>query len=284
MDKYLAWVTIPDDMEVPEPYKKFRYPGGLYASCREDSVIGEWLDNNDKYDWHGDGLRAIGWEYFNPFNIHGLPDYDYENDWACSYTTKLMPVREFMSDDEKKRINSALDTIIPRGEPIEIDLKSMTLEKKDEAICELNYSNGLLELKHNDEKGYGEMTTPQQFNAPIKIELRAKMDKARLHFRCGEIYFNLWDNEIKIVDKISDDFKTSKKSGGMVADQFVDLELFLGGENVALRVDGDLRHYSSDYGYIKALKEKSEYCFGALHFAAFEGMTITVQSLRVTEI
>ena len=296
MDNYVAWVTIPDDMEVPPPYKKFRYPGGLYAACREDSVAGEWVENSDRYDWHGDFLRAIGWEYFNPFNIHGLDDYENDNNWACSYTTELVPVSKKLTDDDKKRINSELDKIIPRGEPTEIDLASMTLWK-DGAICEVNYPNGLLELKYNGGDNSGTVVSPQQFKAPIKIELRAKADN-EIFFGCGEIEVGLGCHELffglngkgKSTLIIHDTAKggwngNAYKKCGVTTDKFMDIELILGSEFVAIRVDGDLRHYSSGYGYIEALKENPEYSMvGTVSVSSVGGSTVTVQSLRVTEI
>jgi len=304
-DQDYVWITIPDDMELSETYKKFRYPGGLYAASTDPNLdLWQWPEDNDYYEWESDYKRAYGWEYFNPFNIHGLPDYNYENDWDCSYTTELLPIREFtkLSDDEKKRINTALDQIMPRSEPIEIDLASMTLEKKDGGICQLNYPVRLLELKYdNGWEELGKMLTPRQFNAPIKIELRAKTDKGttndeNMWFGCAEIDFGLCDQEgnakhqkrnvLQIYDRTNGGktWNVYKNRGVIPANEFMDIEIFLGRECVALRVDGDLRHYSSDCGYIKALKENREYNLGAVWVGTILGSTVTVQSLRVTEI
>jgi DNA-binding transcriptional MerR regulator len=283
-----VWITIPDDMEVPPPYRKFRYPGGLYAASTDPTLdMWAWYESecNDSYHWDID-KRGDGWEYFNPFNIHGLSDYDYENDWACSYTTKLMPVREFMSDDEKKRINSALDKIIPCGEPIEIDLASMILEKIGDAICEVNYPNGFLELKSDSAC----MLTPQRFNTPIKIELRAKTDKENLYFGCTEriqVSLNaMGSNALDITDETNGSwyYNFYKKCGVIPADEFMDIEFFLGMEGMAIRVDGDLRHYSSTYKYIEALKANPEHSLGAVWVGTGGGSTVMVQSLRVTKI
>jgi DNA-binding transcriptional MerR regulator len=55
---YEAWATIPADMDVPAPFAKKTFAGGLYA-CHtrafqdlnndEVSTINEWLDENDEY-------------------------------------------------------------------------------------------------------------------------------------------------------------------------------------------------------------------------------------------
>jgi hypothetical protein len=298
-DQNIALITIPDDMEVPPPYTKYQYPGGLYAATTDpDLDLMQWVQDSENYEWEvcsKGNLRLYGWEYFNPFNIYGLSDFDYENDWQCSYTTELLPIREFKkwSDDDKKRINSELDAIIARGEPLEIDLTSMILEKKDKsgAICELNYSNGLMELKYNDGIGaFGSMLTPRQFNAPIKIELRVKTDKGEdFIFGCGELFVclnYLGKDWLNISDGTDGrwEWEVYKKCGAMPADEFVDIELFLGKENLAIRANGDIRHYSGDYGYIEALKKHPEYSLGAVYVGTAGGSTVTVQSLRVTEI
>ncbi|MCL2774877.1 MAG: MerR family transcriptional regulator [Oscillospiraceae bacterium] len=305
-DQDAAYITIPDDMEVPPPFAKRQYPGGLYAASTDSNLdLVQWAEDSDNYEWHDNtGKRAYGWEYFNPFNVHGLSDYDYEKDWACSYTTELCPVREVkkLSYDEKKRIHSELDNIISRSEPVEIDLVSMILQKKDGGICELNYPNGLLELKYdNGWTELGKMLTTQQFNAPIKIELCAKTDKGttddeNLWFGCAEIDFDLCDQEknakhkkrnaLQIYDRTNggETWNIYKNCGVIPANEFMDIEIFLGRESVALRVNGDLRHYSSDYGYIRALKENREYSLGAVWVGTILGSTVTVQSLRVTEI
>lgn len=58
---YEAWVTIPDDMEVPEPLTKKQFCGGLYAAHmisfgnfnEWDSFL-EWIMRNESYEFAGD--------------------------------------------------------------------------------------------------------------------------------------------------------------------------------------------------------------------------------------
>jgi hypothetical protein len=59
--KYQAWVSIPDDADVPEPLVKRIFTGGLYAAHMIKmsefdhwALLKEWVANNDRYehDWH----------------------------------------------------------------------------------------------------------------------------------------------------------------------------------------------------------------------------------------
>ena len=58
---YERWVTIPDDMDVPAPFTKKHFPGGLYAAAKlpvhpfEEGwgLLEHWVTNNDKYEPNG---------------------------------------------------------------------------------------------------------------------------------------------------------------------------------------------------------------------------------------
>jgi len=59
--KYQMWVSIPDDMEVPEPLVKRHFVGGLFAAHMIKMgdfdhwiLLRDWVMNNEKYehDWH----------------------------------------------------------------------------------------------------------------------------------------------------------------------------------------------------------------------------------------
>ena len=54
---YEVWVTIPDDMEVPEPLTKKKFPGGLYAvmtirfpEFQRWADLARWAENNGIYE------------------------------------------------------------------------------------------------------------------------------------------------------------------------------------------------------------------------------------------
>jgi len=55
-----GWVSVPDDMEIPKPFVKRQFKGGLYAAhvlrswdFEDWSLLKEWVDSSDKYenDW-----------------------------------------------------------------------------------------------------------------------------------------------------------------------------------------------------------------------------------------
>ncbi|MDE7261783.1 MAG: effector binding domain-containing protein [Oscillospiraceae bacterium] len=54
---YEVWVTIPEDMKVPEPLAKKRFPGGLYAAYTinfpdffEWQFLTQWVERNEQYE------------------------------------------------------------------------------------------------------------------------------------------------------------------------------------------------------------------------------------------
>lgn len=54
---YEVWVTVPDDMEVPEPLVKKKFSGGLYAvmtirfpEFQRWADLARWAENNDEYE------------------------------------------------------------------------------------------------------------------------------------------------------------------------------------------------------------------------------------------
>jgi DNA-binding transcriptional MerR regulator len=58
---YEFWVTIPEDMEVPPPLEKKRFPGGMYAAhmipfgnFNEWDWLFEWAMKNGKYEFAGE--------------------------------------------------------------------------------------------------------------------------------------------------------------------------------------------------------------------------------------
>jgi len=54
---YEDWVTIPENLEVPEPFVKKYFPGGMYAvhsivfgNFHEWELLSEWVENSKKYE------------------------------------------------------------------------------------------------------------------------------------------------------------------------------------------------------------------------------------------
>ncbi|MHB1365010.1 MAG: MerR family transcriptional regulator [Eubacteriales bacterium] len=67
---YEMWVTIPDELEVPEPLVKKHFEGGLYAAhtipfgaFEEWEWLHKWVQNSEKYEYNGnwDSKNMFGW-------------------------------------------------------------------------------------------------------------------------------------------------------------------------------------------------------------------------------
>ena len=82
---YEIWVTIPEDMAVPEPFTKKFLKGGLYAAhmikmgnFHEWEWLDEWVNNNDTYEpnWGDpicmDGCLEEHLNYINNVNNEGF--------------------------------------------------------------------------------------------------------------------------------------------------------------------------------------------------------------------
>lgn len=99
---YEAWVTIPDDMEVPAPLEKKQFPGGLYAAhmitfgnFNEWDAFLEWIMKNENYEFAGDlqdqeHMCGLIEEYLNFYSHIEQPVQDLEH----LQLDLLMPIRE----------------------------------------------------------------------------------------------------------------------------------------------------------------------------------------------
>lgn len=76
---YEMWVTVPDDLEIPEPLRKKHFEGGLYAAYmipfgafEEWGRLAEWVQNSNLYEYNGnwDTNNMFGWfeEHLNYVN------------------------------------------------------------------------------------------------------------------------------------------------------------------------------------------------------------------------
>lgn len=90
---YEMWVSIPDDMEVPEPLTKKKFHGGLYAAHAIKMgdfdhwlALQEWVNDNEKYesDWgtvrctpHTEGQEWAFEEQLNFF--HNIQNYNFDS-------------------------------------------------------------------------------------------------------------------------------------------------------------------------------------------------------------
>jgi len=67
--KYQMWVSIPDDMDVPEPLVKRTFAGGLYAAHMIKmgdfdhwNLLGEWVLRSEKYEHDYHSVRCAPYE------------------------------------------------------------------------------------------------------------------------------------------------------------------------------------------------------------------------------
>ena len=75
---YEFWVTIPDDLDVPQPLQKKHFEGGLYAAhCikmgdfHEWQLLNQWVMNNDKYEYDAReplGMQGTLEEHLNAYS------------------------------------------------------------------------------------------------------------------------------------------------------------------------------------------------------------------------
>lgn len=99
---YETWVTIPDEMEVPDPLEKKKFCGGLYAAHmitfgnfnEWDSFL-DWIMKNERYDFAGDlqdqeHMCGLLEEHLNFYNHIEQPDKDDEH----LQLDLLMPIKE----------------------------------------------------------------------------------------------------------------------------------------------------------------------------------------------
>jgi len=83
---YEFWITIPDDMDVPEPLEKKHFDGGLYAAhCikmgdfNEWKLIYDWVGNNDEYTFDNREPLGMGGSLEEHLNAYTFYQTDKEN-------------------------------------------------------------------------------------------------------------------------------------------------------------------------------------------------------------
>jgi len=290
------FVTIPENLEVPAPFAKTTFPGGLWAvytitpKIADDiDVVSEWLKNSDEYiNGQGSGGRPRHSVFFNPLNTLGLKNTDLFNTvFNPEYYDIYQPIKEIpkMPDDLIKAAYAAFKDSASRGKPVEIDLTSMVKEDN----VNLKYKDGAMVIKV--EKGVGDMInmeTPQQFSGPVKIELRAKTDSSDIIIGYGQSsvcfdHANVSQNNLVLFNP--DGTLEIFNSEEIPNDKFVDIEWILDIEQMAISVNGENRYSNGKRGYMQAFKENTDFNLSsAVRVATNCGSTVTVESLRVTEI
>jgi hypothetical protein len=296
-DESGSWffVTIPEGMEVPAPFIKAPFVGGLWAVVtvtRENNdgwaAIDEWVPGDANYQWNP-GARPRHEVYFNPLNIANMKNTDLFNSvFHDQYLDIYVPIKEArnLSEEQNIKLTNLLqnaEKLASQNKTVEIDLMSM--EKHGEA--EIKHEKGLLMIKTSAFKNG--VSTTQHFNIPMKINLRAKTSSTdiQLCYSRGMISLkNIYMPDTLGMDNITDgSFSTYEKRGNIPADEFVDIEWMLGKDIMALKVNNEIRYIGDDIGYIAEFQKNPNFSLSApVIVGTFADSTVTIESLRVTEI
>ena len=287
-----AWniVTIPDDLEVPAPFIKKVFPGGLYAVYRNsiENKIGwrameEWVDESDKYEFASH--QGYFQENFNIFNTYELAEP------FLNYWDTFLPIREIKKIPEEERIAKlaavqvAADAAAAAGTIHNIDLASLIPQSNTEH----KFEGGLLNFTVSGDKSG--MVTPRDFKCPVRISLRAMTDNQNLRLYYGNSFliFN-WEAKVNakilpVKDIKGENVYKYYGCGRIPVSEFVDIEWTIGRDIMAVSVNGELRHAGTDYDYIRAFAEEPGYAPSfPVRVATVTGNNITVESLHVTEL
>ncbi|WMT40899.1 effector binding domain-containing protein [Paenibacillus sp. D2_2] len=97
---YERWVTIPDDMEVQEPFVKKKFVGGLYAAhmipmgnFEEWGLLAKWVDESKEYEpnWgNPDCMYGSMEEHLNYINLYHLSNEEADRRLQLDL---LLPIR-----------------------------------------------------------------------------------------------------------------------------------------------------------------------------------------------
>jgi len=171
------------------------------------------------------------------------------------------------------------DTITPRGTPVNIDLKTMTLQSD----LLHHYSGDLLVMENGG--GDRSMVTKETFTGPIKINLRAKTNGSdiRIYYQKGSLMLNRHKNEVWIYDLVyNTDYKFTPKQK-ITAGEYADIEWTISADYMAVKVNGELWCIGEKFYYIQAQKDNPPEA-AHVHIAPGPDSIMTVESMQVMEI
>ncbi|HBL84350.1 MAG: hypothetical protein A2Y17_05015 [Clostridiales bacterium GWF2_38_85] len=129
---YEAWVTIPNDMDVPTPLVKKQFTGGLYAAhmipmgaFEEWGLFGGWLTTNGKYDSAWGEVRItphdpdMDWAMEEPLNF-----YNIVREWGSGADTQqldlLFPIKPKFAARTSHPQEKIIETFKYNGVPVEV--------------------------------------------------------------------------------------------------------------------------------------------------------------------
>jgi len=294
------YITIPDDLEVSEPFKKTKFAGGLWAvytitpdNIEDRDITMRWVRNSNEYKWNPE-YRPAHVVFFNPLNIYGLKNTtQFDSAFNREYFDEYEPIQEIeqLTDEQMKTLDLALketEKLVSQNKTVKIDLTTMVknIESWAKGKLDVKYENGLMVITADD-WGNG-MATTQNFKLPLRIKVRAKTNKEiNIKYAKGAIVFRdsrIDDSSLPIWDIISGNWEVHKNGAGIPHDEFVDFEWIFGKDIMVAKANGEIRHIGNNYTYMDELNKSDFNLLSPVIIEAVTGSTVTVESLRVTEI
>ncbi|MDD4495760.1 MAG: effector binding domain-containing protein [Eubacteriales bacterium] len=184
-DGYEAWVTIPDDMEVPPPLVKKQFIGGLYAAhmipmgaFEEWAWLRDWVMSNDKFVHAWGEVRVtphdkeMDWAMEEPLNFYNIVK-EWYNGADTQQLDLLFPIKPKFAATTKHPQERIVDTFKYNDMSVEV------VEWRETIWC------GKMEIATNntDEPDMGRVS--DDFLAQDRTEINNRLETAAntlLHF------------------------------------------------------------------------------------------------------
>ena len=129
---YEAWVTIPDDMDVPAPLVKKQFSGGLYAAhmipfgaFEEWGWLRQWVLSNERFVHAWGEVRVtpydkgMDWAMEEPLNFFNIFQ-DLESNPAAQQLDLLFPIKPKFATSVKHPHERIVDTFKYNGMSVEV--------------------------------------------------------------------------------------------------------------------------------------------------------------------
>ena len=177
----------------------------------------------------------------------------------------------------------------------EIDLTAMTpaSNRKDRPVTDANrkqkisFSNG--ELILNAPGDLECVQTPESYSFPLRIDITAKTNGSniRLYYKEGRVILN-WEinkDDLRIHDILTGKGCGCYGSGRIPENEYADITWIIGRNEMLILVNEELRYIENDLPYMtaRAVALNKKIC-EPVRISAAHGSTVTVKSLKVTEL
>ena len=194
-----------------------------------------------------------------------------------------------------KEFNTSTETI---KKAHEIAFNAMVVSRNDTNGLKDWVSEGLgsQELIYLDDelviKAEGDidcLQTVENYTLPLRVDLIAKTNSTniRIYYNAGSLTFN-WECDLDsliVHDIIFASEQYNDKGGRIPVDEFVDISWVIEKRYMEVYVNGELRLKHDSYPYIGLLMiEPNRKIIAPVRIAAAWGSTVTVKSLKVTEL